>query len=119
MKKQPFNRLLLCGLAAVIVSLVALVVFLTAPLSGAEEKKVEHLSMLDNSAFTSLMVALPLYNRVTVAGWIELRGKDGKDSQAVTIADQGCFAVADTTIVVTHEPVVTKRADGKWEIAFK
>jgi hypothetical protein len=72
-----------------------------------------------DNPLSQITITMPIYNKITVAGWIDLRGKKGERSQSITVADQGAFTAADTVIIVQHEPVVAKLAGGTWAITFR
>lgn len=59
------------------------------------------------------------YNRIFVGTWLEIRGKDVKGAQAITISDIPPFAPTEVRLVVKNEPSIVKKSDGTWEITFK
>jgi hypothetical protein len=59
------------------------------------------------------------YNRIFVGTWLEIRGKDVKGAQSITISDTPPFAPTEVRVIVKNEPVIAKRDDGTWEITFK
>lgn len=71
-------------------------------------------------ASTSLTTALTMtqYGRISVSDWFTLSGKEPSGKQSVTVWDAETFSHEHVKIEVKHEPVVTKRSDGTWEITF-
>lgn len=87
--------------------------------AAAEEKKAIVFTTTEASPLFTL--TMPVYNRIIVADWLKILGKQltVHPNQTVTFSDEGYFNVSDTTIVVKKEPVVTKREDGTWVISFR
>lgn len=71
-------------------------------------------------ASTSLTTALTMtqYGRISVSNWFTLSGKEPSGKQSVTVWDSETFSHEHVKIEVKHEPVVTKKSDGTWEITF-
>lgn len=65
-----------------------------------------------------LKATVTTYSFVRIGDWLNVKTKLNVEDNGVTFVGQHALAPENARILVTHEPVVTKTADG-WEITFK
>ena len=89
-------------------------------LAADEPKKETHPEWVLPTSEVSFIPAfsVPVYTRVSIGEWLEVKGQFHPNGQSITLAGQAYFAPEDTTIIVKSAPSVTQRTDGTWAITF-